>query len=463
MTLIVKNGELVTHAGRQYVDVLCENGTISRVGKALEIPPGAEVVDASGCYVFPGFIDPHVHVYLPLKTTCSKDTYETAGIAALMGGTTCCIDFCSPERNQTPLEAWDIWERQSRGRATCDFSYHMAVTRFDDAVAAELQEIVRRGVTSFKVYLAYKDSVALPISHLERLLAFAAREHVLVLAHCEDAEEIERLQLELIRAGKTGPEWHYDSRPPEIEAAGTRLFLSLAKKYGAPAYVVHLSCREALDAARAVGTLGQSAWIETLVSFLVLDKTYAERPNFEGAKYVVSPPLRERSNQRVLWEALRSGEISTVATDHAPFDFQGQKTMGRGDFRKIPNGMPTLEDRINILYTYGVLPGHISLEKMVETAAYNPAKLFGLYPRKGVVQTGSDADLVVFDPHAEGTISARTHHMNVDYNPFEGWRIAGRPKVVILRGKVVCREGVFLGRAGDGQFMRRGFFQPPGA
>lgn len=461
MALLIKNGELVTHKGRRRADVLCDDGRIVRVADCIESPRGADVVDAAGCYVFPGFVDPHVHAYLPLKTTCSKDTYETAGAAALMGGTTCFIDFCSPERDQMPFEAWEIWDKQSRERATCDYSYHMAVTRFDEAVAEQLRDVIRRGVTSFKIYLAYKDSVALPLDQLDKLLAFAARENALIMAHCEDAEEIERRQVDLIRAGRTGPEWHYHSRPPDIEAAGTRLFLEMARKHEAAAYVVHLSCREALEAARAVGTIKQKAWIETLISFLVLDRTYAEKPGFEGAKYIVSPPLRDRENQAVLWRALAEGEISTVATDHAPFDFIGQKSLGRNDFRKIPNGMPTIENRIHLLYARGVLGGYLTLERMVEVASTNPAKLFGLFPRKGCLEVGSDADVVVFNPRGTTTISARTHHMNVDYNPFEGWELPGRVDVVIARGQVVCKDGQFLGRPGYGRFQARGTWVAP--
>lgn len=461
--LLIKNGEVVTHRTRLRADVLCADGRVVRIAPNIQPTADTEVIDASGCYVFPGFVDPHVHAYLPLKTTCSKDNYETAGVAALMGGTTCFIDFCSPEREQSLLEAWEIWDRQSIERATCDYAYHMAVTRFDPQVEKELQEIVRRGVTSVKAYLAYKGSVALPLDELERLLAFASRERILVMAHCEDADEIERRQEDLIRAGRTGPEWHYESRPPEIEARGTKQFLELARKHGAFAYVVHLSCLEALEAALSVGTVGRSAWIETLISFLVLDKTYAERPNFEGAKYIVSPPLRDRKNQEGLWRALAEGEISTVATDHAPFDFNGQKTLGRDDFRKIPNGMPTIEERIKLLYTHGVLKGRLSLEKMVEVCATQPAKLFGLYPRKGALEVGSDADVVVFDPTASAVISSTQHHMNVDYNPFEGWPVVGQPKIVVLRGQVVCRDGRFVGRPGYGRFMPRAKFVPPTA
>ncbi len=455
MTLLIQNGEIITDTEQIRADVLCEGDKITRVGPNLQAPAGATVVSAAGKYVFPGFVDPHVHVYLPLKTTCSKDTYETASIAALAGGTTCVIDFCSPERDQMPLDALAEWNDQSRGLSACDYSYHMAVTRFDPEVAEQLREVIRRGISSLKIYLAYKDSVALAVNQIADLMAFAAREGALVLGHCEDADEVDRLQKELFSSGRTGPEWHYHSRPPEIEALGTRRFLQIARENGAHAYVVHLSCEEALKEALTIGGLGERVWIETLISFLLLDRTYAERSNFEGAKYVVSPPLRERRNQKILWKALADGTISTLATDHAPFDFKGQKDMGRNDFRAIPNGMPTLEDRINLLYTYGVKAGKISLNKMVDVAATHPAKLFGLYPRKGAIQVGSDADLVVYDPDCKGTISAKTHHMNVDYNPFEGWELAGRPSVVTVRGEIAFRDGVFVGTRGRGEFISR--------
>ena len=455
MSLLIRNGTIVTSNAKFEGDVFCEGEQITRIGRGLDVPPGATVIDAAGKLVMPGFVDPHVHVYLPLKTVCSKDTYETASRAALMGGTTCFIDFCSPNRDELPLQALDVWHEKSEGKSACDFSFHMAVTRNDRETEQQLREVVRRGVTSFKVYLAYKDSVNLPDPQLVPTLRLAAELGVITMGHCEDAEAIDRLQKKLIAEGKTGPEWHYHSRPPAMEAAGTKHFASLARQAGARAYVVHLSCEESLQAALAEKELGADLWIETLTSYLLLDKSYAERPNFEGAKYLVSPPLREKKNQAVLWSALKSGLIHTVATDHAPFDFGTQKQLGRDEFTKIPSGMPTLEDRINLLFTYGVLEGRMDLQRMVDVASTQPAKLFGLYPKKGAIQVGSDADLVVYDPSHEGTISAKTHSMNVDYNPFEGWTIMGRPEVVTVRGEVAVQHGRFVGRTGRGRFMAR--------
>lgn len=455
MSLLIRNGIIITAGAKYEGDVFCEGEQITRIGRGLEVPAGATVIDAAGKLVMPGFVDPHVHVYLPLKTVCSKDTYETASRAALVGGTTCFIDFCSPNRNELPLHALDVWHEKSEGKSACDYSFHMAVTRNDRETEQQLREVVRRGVTSFKVYLAYKDSVNLPDRELVPTLRLAAELGVMTMGHCEDAEAIDRLQKQLIAEGKTGPEWHYHSRPPSMEAAGTKHFASLARETGARAYVVHLSCEESLQAALVERDLGADLRIETLTSYLLLDKSYAERANFEGAKYIVSPPLREKRNQAILWEALKSGVIHTVGTDHAPFDFATQKQLGRDDFTKIPNGMPTLEDRVNLLFTYGVLEGRIDLQRMVDVASTQPAKLFGLYPKKGAIQVGSDADLVVYDPAFEQKISARTQSMNVDYNPFEGWTIKGRPDVVTVRGEVAVQGGRFVGRIGRGRFIAR--------
>jgi dihydropyrimidinase len=455
MSLLIRDGEIVTATQRFRADVYCENEQITRIGGRLKAPTGTPVVNAAGRYVFPGFVDPHVHAYLPLKAVCSKDTYETASRAALVGGTTFFMDFVSPERSQDPLAALGIWNSKSDGRSACDFSYHLAVTRFDPAAENSIREIVRRGVTSFKIYLAYKDSVNITDPELAGVLRLARDLGVVTMGHCEDADAVEQKQVQLRAAGRTGPEWHFHSRPPEVEAAGTERFLRFAEKAGAPAYVVHLSCEEALRAAVAARERGVKVWIETLMSFLLLDKTYAERPDFEGAKYIVSPPLREKRNQPVLWRALADGTIDTLATDHAPFDFEGQKSLGRKDFTRIPNGMPTLEDRINLAFTYGVKEGRLSLNRLVEVASTQPAKIFGLYPRKGAIEVGSDADLVLYDPDHRGVISAKTHSMNVDYNPYEGWAISGRPDVVTVRGQIAVRGGRFVGAAGRGRFVPR--------
>ena len=460
MSLLIRNGEIITATERYSADIFCENETITRIGPGLTAPPGAEVIDASGKYVFPGFVDPHVHVYLPFMGTFASDNFETASRAALVGGTTTLIEMCCPARTEEALPAFELWLAQATGRSACDFTFHMGVTKFDERTAPQLREIVKRGIASFKVFLAYKGALGVDDAELYRTLKMAKELGVIVTAHCENEALIAERQRELLAAGKTGPAYHYESRPPAVEAEGVHHLMSFAELTGAATYIVHLSCREALAEALAARARGVRVNIETLVQYLVLDKSKAELPDFEGAKYVMSPPLRDAVNQPVLWEALRTGQISTVATDHAPFHFQTQKILGKDDFTKIPNGIPSLEDRINVLYTQGVKRGRLDLKKMVDVASTQAAKIFGLFPRKGTIQVGSDADLVIYDPAYRGTISAKTQLMNVDYNPFEGWPIEGRPSVVTVRGQVAACEGKFTGTNGRGRLLERepGYF-----
>jgi dihydropyrimidinase len=455
MALLIRNGTVVTADGRQRADVYCEGETITRVGIGLEAPAGAEVVDAAGKYVMPGFIDPHVHITLPFMGTLAKDTYETGSRAALVGGTTSLIEMCCPSRGDGALSSFEHWLAQAEGKSACDFTFHMGVTRFDDKAESELREIVRRGISSFKIFLAYKGAFGIDDTELYRTLRLARELGVVVAAHCENETLVQERQRELVAAGRTGPAMHHESRPPEVEAEGVHHLMTFAGLTGASTYIVHLSCEQALREALAARRRGVSVDIETLVQYLVLDKTYAERPAFEGAKYVMSPPLRDASNQPVLWEGLRRGDIQTVATDHAPFDFRDQKRMGTSDFTKIPNGIPSLEERIVLLHTYGVRAGMIDLETMVRVASTSPARIFDLYPRKGAIQPGSDADLVVFDPEYRGLITAARQSMNVDYSAFEGWRVEGRPSVVTVRGRIAARDGRFVGEAGRGRLLKR--------
>jgi dihydropyrimidinase len=455
MPILIKNGDIVTAERRFTADIFCDGEKIAAVGPNLSAPPAAEVIDASGKLVFPGFIDPHVHIYLPFMGTFAKDTWETASRAALIGGTSTLIEMICPHRAEEPLAAFELWRSKAEGRSACDYSFHMGVTRFDAGTESQLREIVNAGIASFKVFLAYKDAFALGDAELFQTLTLAKRLGVIVTAHCENPELIDQRQQQFLAEGKTGPEWHEPSRPPSVEALGVQHLTTFAELTGAHVYVVHTSCREALAMATSARRRGVNVAVETLIQYLLLDKSYAELPNFEGAKYVMSPPLRDKDNQPVLWDALRSGDISTVATDHAPFDFHGQKEMGRDDFTKIPNGIPSLEDRVNLLYTYGVGRDKLELTRFVDVASTQAAKIFGLYPRKGAIEVGSDADLVVFDPNYRGTISARTHHINVDYNAFEGLAIEGRPSVVTVRGEVHVRDGNFVGSPARGQFLKR--------
>jgi dihydropyrimidinase len=454
MSLLIKNGELVTASERYVADIFCEDETITRIDRDIAPPPGCEVIDVSGKYVFPGFVDPHVHIYLPFMGTFAKDTHATASRAALIGGTTTFIEMICPGRDEKPLEAFELWLGKAQGTSACDFTFHMGVTRYDDETERDFEEIVRRGVSSFKVFLAYKGALGVTDEELYKTLTLAKRLGVITTAHCENADLILELQKKLLAGGKTGPEFHYWSRPPVVEAEGVHHLMTFAEMTGAHVYIVHLSCAEALQEAMHGSARGVNVTVETLIQYLLLDRLSAEA-NFEGAKNVMSPPLRDASNHAVLWNALAKGFASTLATDHAPFDFATQKQMGKDDFTKIPNGIPSLEDRVNLYFTHGVKTGRIDLHRFVETASTNAAKIFGLFPRKGTIQPGSDADLVVYDPNYRGTISAKTHHMNLDYNSFEGFEIAGRPHVVTVRGKIAARDGEFVGETGRGKFLQR--------
>jgi dihydropyrimidinase len=455
MPLLIRNAQIVTAADTYRADILAENEKITAIGTGLTAPPAATVIDAAGRFVFPGFIDPHVHIYLPFMGTYSKDTYTTASKAALVGGTTTLIEMVCPGRSQEPLAAFELWKSQGVGKSACDFTFHMGVTRYDPLAESQLREIVRAGVASFKVFLAYKGALGVDDTELYHTLRLAKSLGVITTAHCENAELVAELQKKLIAEGKTDPEWHEPSRPEAVEAAGVHHLMTFAQMHDAACYIVHTSCEPAVREALRARSRGAKVWIETLIQYLTLDKTWAERPNFEGAKYVMSPPLRDKRNQPFLWDNLANGNISTVATDHAPFDFKGQKEMGRSDFTQIPNGIPSLEDRVNMLFTAGVRTGKLSLNRFVDVASTQAAKLFGLYPRKGTIQLGADADLVIYDDKARHTISAKNQQMNLDYNPFEGMTADGKPSVVTVRGKVMVNNGQFVGDTTHGQFLKR--------
>jgi dihydropyrimidinase len=455
MALVIKNG-LITTASDQYVaDILCEGETISAIGHGLTAPAAAEVIDASGKLVFPGFIDPHVHIYLPFMGTYAKDDYDSGSRAALVGGTTTLIEMCCPSRQEQTLEAFDLWHSKAVGVSACDFTFHMAVSRFDQSAEEQLRQIVKRGISSFKIFLAYKGAFGIDDAELYNTLRLAKELGVIVTAHCENETLVAELQKRLLAEGKTGPEWHEPSRPVRVEAEGVHHLMTFAELTGAHVYVVHTSNDEAIREAVAARRRGAHVWIETVAPYLVLDESYAQKPDFEGAKYVMSPPLRTKRHQDAIWNALASRTVSTIATDHAPFDFHGQKEMGRKDFTKIPNGIPSVEDRVNLVYTYGVRRGRIDLHTFVDACSTQAAKLFGLFPRKGTIALGSDADLVVYDTSYRGNIAQKSQQMNVDYSAFEGWPIEGRPSLVTVRGRVQVRDGKFVGELGHGQFLAR--------
>ena len=454
MALLIRNGEIVNAGSRAQADIFVENETITRIGKNLEAPSNTEIIDATGKLVFPGFIDPHVHIYLPFMATFAKDTHETGSIAALVGGTTTYIEMCCPNRNDDALEGYQLWKSKAEGKSACDYAFHMSVTKFVKETESQLKQIVADGTASFKIFLAYKNFFGVDDGEMYQTLELAKRLGVIVTAHCENAELVARLQQKLVAEGKTGPEWHEPSRPESVEAEGTGRFATFLENTGATGYVVHLSCEKALQAALGAKSRGVKISVESVLPHFLLDKTYAERPGVEGMKHVMSPPLRSKHNQAVLWNALAQSSIDTVGTDHCPFDTE-QKLLGKDTFVNIPNGIPGIEDRVNLLYTYGVKRGRLDLDRFVDAASTRAAKLFGLFPRKGTIAVGSDADLVVYDPNYRGVVSVKTQHTNNDYNGFEGLEIKGRPSVVTVRGKVQVRDGKFVGERGRGKLLKR--------
>ncbi len=465
MPLLIKNPRIITASDDYRADVFCEGEVVSRIERSIDAsacPPGTEVIDASGKFLFPGFIDPHVHVYLPFMGTYAKDTWETAGRAAIVGGTTTLIEMICPGKGDDPLAAYETWIGKPRGIAPCDYAFHMGVTRFDELAERQLREIVSRGTRSFKVFLAYKGALGVDDRELYHAMRLAKELGVVVTAHCENETLVAERQAQLVREGKVGPEWHGASRPPRVEASGVHHLMTFAELTGAEVYVVHTSCDEAVNEVLCARSRGVNAHVEVVLPHLLLDQTCTEKPGFEGAKFVMSPPLRDREQLPRLWNHLRSRAIATVGTDHAPFDFATQKVMGRpprdggnADFTKIPNGIPSVEDRVNLLYTHGVCEGRLSLHAFVDAASTRAARIFGL-KGKGTIAPGADADLVVYDPGYRGTISAKTHQMATDYSAFEGWEIKGRPSAVTVRGKVMAREGKFVGELGHGREARRG-------
>jgi dihydropyrimidinase len=454
MALLIRNADIVNVGSREQADILIENETITEIGKNLQAPPRAEIIDAAGKLVFPGFIDPHVHIYLPFMATFAKDTHETASIAALIGGTTTFIEMCCPNRNDDALEGYQLWKSKADGKSACDYAFHMSVTKFGKETGSQLKQIVADGTTSFKIFLAYKNFFGVDDGEMYQTLELAKRLGVIVTAHCENAELVAQLQQKLLAEGKTGPEWHEPSRPESVEADGTAHFASFLEITGAAGYVVHLSCDKALQAALGAKARGVRLSIESVLPHFLLDKTYAERPGVEGMKHVMSPPLRAKHNQAALWAALGNGSIDTIGTDHCPFDVE-QKLLGKDSFVNIPNGIPGIEERVNLMYTHGVKRDRLDLDRFVDAASTRAAKLFGLFPRKGTIAVGSDADLVVYDSDYRGVTSVKTQHTNNNYNGFEGMELEGCPSIVTVRGKVQVRDGKFVGERGRGKFLKR--------
>ncbi|MEB1805845.1 MAG: dihydropyrimidinase [Bacillaceae bacterium] len=455
MKKIIKNGTIVTATDTYQADLLIDNGKITAIGHDFPVG-GAEVIDAQGAYVFPGGIDPHTHLEMPFGGTVTKDDFETGTIAAAFGGTTTVIDFCLTNKGEPMKNAIQAWHAKSKDKAVIDYSFHLMIGEINDDVLEELPVVMdEEGITSFKVFMAYKNVFQADDGTLFRTLLAAKELGGLVMVHAENGDVIEYLVNEALEQGNTDPIYHALTRPPEVEGEATGRAAQLTGLANSQLYVVHVSCAEAVEKIAQARRKGYDVWGETCPQYLVLDQTHLEKPDFEGAKYVWSPPLREKWHQDVLWNALKNGDLQTLGSDQCSFDFNGQKDLGKGDFSKIPNGGPIIEDRVSILFSEGVKKGRININQFVDIVATRNAKLFGLYPQKGTIAVGADADIVIFDPNAERTISAETHHMAVDYNPFEGMKITGEPVSVLSRGEFVIREKQFVGKAGKGQYLKR--------
>jgi dihydropyrimidinase len=460
MPTLISGGTIVTASGAFAADVLVDGERVAALlapGTSLG-SPADRVIDATGKYVLPGGIDAHTHMEMPFGGTHSVDTFETGTRAAAWGGTTTIIDFAVQAKGTSLLSTLDKWHAKADGNCAIDYGFHMIVSDVNDTSLKEMEACVAAGVNSFKMFMAYPGVFYATDGEILLAMQQARRTGGLVMMHAENGIAIDQLVAQAIAEGRTDPVQHGLTRPPELEAEATSRAITLAKVTGAPLYIVHLSAAPALDAVTAARDTGQNVFAETCPQYLYLSIEDLARPNFEGAKYVASPPLRPKEHQPSLWRGLRTNDLSVVSTDHCPFCFKEQKELGRDAFAKIPNGIPGVEHRMDLLHQ-GVAAGELSLARWVAVASTTPARMFGLYPRKGTIAPGSDADIVIYDPNAEQTLSVDTHHMNVDYSAYEGMRITGRVDTVLSRGRVVIDHGEYLGAKGHGRFLSRALSQ----
>lgn len=453
MSFLIKNARIITAEQDYTGDIYIEKGKIATIGAALNLQAD-RVIDAGGKYVIPGGVDVHTHMDMPFGGTVSSDDFETGTRAAAFGGTTCIIDFAVQAKGTKIREALDAWWKKGE-KATVDYSLHMIVTDLPEAHLEDMNEMVREGVTSFKLFMAYPNVLMVDDATIFRAMRQTAQNGALVCMHAENGGVIDLMVQKAIAEGKKAPIYHALTRPTTAEGEATNRAIALAQMAGAPVYIVHLSCADALEKVAEARDRGIPAFAETCPQYLLLSIEDLDRPDFEGAKYVFTPPLREKWHQDKLWEGLRKNTLQVVSTDHCPFCFKEQKEIGRDSFAKIPNGGPGVENRLQLLFHHGVGQNRISLNRWVELVSAAPAKMFGLYPRKGTIAVGSDADLVIWDPDIEHTISAGTHHMRVDYSMFEGFKVKGNAETVISGGEVVVEKGRWHGKAGRGRFIKR--------
>ena len=458
MSVLIKGGRVITAADDYVADVFVEDERISLIGESLDVDAD-RVIDASGKYVLPGMVDPHTHLDMPFGGTVTIDDVESGQTSAAFGGTTCHVDFVIQAHGQTFGDALDTWKAKADGKQVIDMGYHMAVTDLNEGgTLEELASLPDQGVTSYKLFMAYKGALMVDDETLFRAMEVASKSGALVMVHAENGDVVDVLVREALAAGNTEPLYHALTRPPEAEGEATNRAIQLSHLAGAPLYVVHVTCREAVEPIAAARDKGWDVWGETCTQYFFNSLDDIAKPDFEGAKYVYSPPVRDKSNWDYLWNAVRTDALSAISTDHCAFTWAEQKAMGRDDFSKIPNGGPGLEDRLMMIHEFGARAGRITLNRMVELLATNPAKLFGLYPRKGTIAVGSDADLVVFDPTRRHTISAREHHSKSDYNLYEGTEVTGKPEIVLLRGNVLVENDELVAAPGVGRFVPRAKF-----
>lgn len=453
MSILIKNGRIITATDDYVADIFIDGETISAIGKNLNVQADS-TIDASGKLVMPGGIDPHVHLDMPFMGTYSSDNYETGTRAALFGGTTTVIDFILQTQGKSLKSALQEWKGRSDNNAVGDYSFHMAVTDFNDETKKEIQHFIEQeGITSFKTFMAYKGALMIDDRQMIGLMEEVKKHGGLINVHATNGDMIDYLIQKHREEGKLSPLYHYLSQPEVTEAEASERFVDMINYTGCPGYIVHLTCEGALNAVRNATRRNQNLFVETCIQYLLLDASLYEQ-NFEGAKWVMSPPLREKKDQETLWAGLNQGLVQVVATDHCPFMWE-QKLMGKDDFSKIPNGHPAIENRMELLFSEGVNKGRITLNKYVEVASTNAAKIFGMFPKKGTIAVGSDADIVLFDVNEKHTLSAKTHHMNVDYSGYEGWELTGKVKTVLLRGQVVIDNNECKVAKGYGQFVKR--------
>jgi dihydropyrimidinase len=458
MSVLIKGGRVITAADDYVGDVFIDGERISLIGESLDVAAD-RVIDATGKYLLPGCVDPHTHLDMPFGGTVTIDDVESGQTSAAFGGTTCHVDFIIQPHGSTFADAVDEWKARADGKQVIDMGYHMAVTDLKNGgTLEELATLPEQGITSYKLFMAYKGALMVDDDTLFRTMQVAAETGALVMVHAENGDVIDILVREALAAGHTEPLYHALTRPPEAEGEATNRAIQLAHLAGSPLYVVHVTCKEAVEPIARARDAGWNVWGETCTQYFFNSLDDIAKPNFEGAKYVYSPPVRDKSNWDVLWNAVRTDVLSVISTDHCAFLWDGQKTMGKDDFSKIPNGGPGLENRLEMIHEFGVRRGRISLNRMVELLATSPAKLFGLYPRKGTIAVGSDADVVVFDPARKHTISASTHHSKTDYSLYEGTEVTGTPEIVLLRGQVLVDNGELVAKPGVGQFVRRAKF-----